>query len=360
MAMCEREVVPSKARRTFRRLSLALAIALGALITPAIGAEVTFIHMGDVHGHLMPRPSLSSKNQAATEGGLARMFTAINDIRTRRGKSKTLLVHTGDSIQGSAEALFTRGQAGVDVLNRFGIDAYTRGNWDWVYGGERTLELCGGSASNASWHALAADANYDGEPYADRSGSRVLNPYLVREVNGVKIGIIGFTTDRGPQVVGRAVTRGVRFTKGDQELKELVSLLREREQVAVVIVISELGLSNNIRLAEQTPGIDAILSSDMHEITSKPVVTSTNTIISEVGQDGQVIGELTLNVEGGRVANWKWTLHRIDDRVTPNRGIATLIAQIRKPFLAGKDFRPQINPFNKTTQIGRASCRERA
>src|SRR5436309_5366056 len=349
MAMPVSEVLPSTPRKRIRRLSIALALLLGALVTPAAGAEVTFIHMGDVHGHLMPRPSLSGKSQAATEGGLARMFTAINDIRARRGKGKTLLVNTGDVIQGSAEARFTRGQAMVDVLNRFGIDAYAPGNWDWVYGVERTLELFGGSEPKARWNALAANAYYDGEPYADRSGSRVLNPYLTREVNGVKVGIIGFTTDRGPQVVGRAVTRGVRFTKGDQELKELVPLLREREQVALVIMISELGLSNNIRLAEQTPGIDVILSSDMHEITSKPVVTSTNTIISEVGQDGQVIGELALTVESGRVASWKWTLHHIDDRVTSNRRIATLIAQIRKPFLAGKDFRPQINPFNKAT-----------
>src|SRR5262245_41259985 len=349
MAMPVREVLPSTPRKRLRKLSIALAMLLGALVTPAVGAEVTFIHMGDVHGHLMPRPSLSGKSQASTEGGLARMFTAINDIRARRGKGKTLLVNTGDSIQGSAEALFTRGQAMVDVLNRFGIDAYAPGNWDWVYGVERTRELFGGNEPKAPWNALAANAYYDGEPYADRSGSRVLNPYLIREVDGVKIGIIGFTTDRGPQVVGRAVTRGVRFTKGDAELKELVPLLREREQVALVIVISELGLSNNIRLAEQTPGIDVILSSDMHDITSQPVVTSTNSIISEVGQDGQVIGELSLTVGDGRVAGWKWTLHHIDDRVTPDRRTATLIAQIRKPFLAGKDFRPQINPFNKTT-----------
>src|SRR5262245_49802418 len=351
MAMPVGEALPSEPHRRFGRLSVALAIVLGALMTPAAGAEVTFIHMGDVHGQLMPRASLTGKAPASTEGGLARMFTAINDIRTRRGKSKTLLVNTGDTLQGSAEALFTRGQAMVDVLNRFGIDAYTPGNWDWVYGVERTLELFAGSEPKAPWNALAANAYYDGEPYTDRSGNRVLPPYLIREVDGVKIGIIGFTTDRGPQVVGRAVTRGVRFTKGDAELKELVTLLREREQVALVIVISELGLSNNIRLAEQTPGINAILSSDMHEVTSKPVVTSTNTIITEVGQDGQVIGELSFTVADGRVASWKWALHHIDDRVTPNRRIATLVAQIRKPFLTGKDFRPQINPFNKTTLI---------
>src|SRR3954453_12489713 len=325
-------------RHLVGRLSAAFALALAALITPAAAAEVTFIHMGDVHGHMVPRPSLhpktatktmgasktatntagATKTVGATDGGLARMMTAINEIRARRTRGKTLLINTGDTIQGSAEALFTRGQALVDVLNRFRIDAYTPGNWDWVYGVERALELFAGAAPKAPWNALAANAYFDGEPYADRTGSRVLPPYLIREVDGVKIGIIGFTTDRGPQVVGRAVTKGVRFTKGDAELKELVPLLREREQVALVVMISELGLSNNIRLAEQTPGIDVILSSDMHEITNKPVVTRTNTVITEVGQDGQVIGELNLTVTNGHLSGWKWTLHHIDNRITPD------------------------------------------
>jgi sulfur-oxidizing protein SoxB len=331
-----------------RRLSAAFAIAFAVLLTPAAAAEVTFIHMGDVHGHMVPRPSLHAKTPGTTEGGLARMMTAINEIRARRTRGKTLLINTGDTIQGSAEALFTRGQALVDVLNRFRIDAYTPGNWDWVYGVERALELFAGSAPKAPWNALSANAYFDGEPYADRTGNRVLPPYLIREVDGVKIGIIGFTTDRGPQVVGRGVTKGVRFTKGDAELKELVPLLREREQVALVVVISELGLSNNIRLAEQTPGIDVILSSDMHEITNKPVVTRTNTVITEVGQDGQVIGELNLTVTNGHLSGWKWTLHHIDDRITPDRSIASLVAQIRKPFLSGRDFKPQLNPFNGT------------
>src|SRR6266581_4301451 len=284
MAVSTHNVALRLRRRPIGRLSAAFAIALAALITPAAAAEVTLVHMGDLHGHMVPRPSLHANTPGATEGGLARMMTAINEIRARRTRGKALLINTGDTIQGSAEALFTRGQALVDVLNRFRIDAYAPGNWDWVYGVDRALELFAGAAPKAPWNALAANAYFDGEPYADRSGSRVLPPYLIREVDGVKIGIIGFTTDRGPQVVGRAVTKGVRFTKGDAELKELVPLLREREQVALVVMISELGLSNNIRLAEQTPGIDVILSSDMHEITTKPVVTSTNTLITEVGQ----------------------------------------------------------------------------
>jgi S-sulfosulfanyl-L-cysteine sulfohydrolase len=348
MSTCSRNAAARQRRLSIVPLSAAFAVALLGLITPAAAAEVTFIHMGDVHGHMVPRPSLYAKTPGATEGGLARMMTAINEIRARRTRGKTLLINTGDTIQGSAEALFTRGQALVDVLNRFRIDAYTPGNWDWVYGVDRALELFAGPAPKAPWKALAANAYFDGEPYADRNGDRVLPPYLIREIDGVKIGIIGFTTDRGPQVVGRGVTRGVRFTKGDAELKELVPLLREREQVALVVVISELGLSNNIRLAEQTPGVDVILSSDMHEVTSKPVVTRTNTVITEVGQDGQVVGELNLTVTNGRLSAWKWTLHRIDDRITPDRSIAALVTQVRKPFLSGRDFKPQTNPFNGT------------
>jgi len=338
--------VENTLRRSVLSQKLLLTLAVALLTAPVDAAELTLIHMGDIHGHLVPRPSVRGETTAATEGGLARIYTKIEEIRTQRTRARTLLIDTGDTIQGSAEALFTRGQALVDVLNRFGIDAYAPGNWDWVYGVDRALELFAGPNAKAPWHALAANAYYDGEPYAPQAGQRLLPPYLIRDIGGVKVGILGFTTDRGPQVVGLGVTKGVYFSKGDTELKEFVSTLREREKVALVVMISELGISNNIRLAEQTPGVDVVLSSDMHEITRAPVVTSNGTLVTEVGQDGQVIGELNLTVEGGRIANWKWTLHHIDDRIRPNAGIARLIADIRKPFLAGPQFKPHINPFN--------------
>src|ERR1700704_2832171 len=333
----KRSVDMRQSSKSWRWRWLLKPFLVGTLALSAAGveaAELTLIHMGDLHGHMVPRPSARGETTAATEGGLARVYTKIEDIRKQRNRDRTLLINTGDTIQGSAEALFTRGQALVDVLNHFGIDAYAPGNWDWVYGADRTLELFAGSNPKAPWHALAANAYYEGEPYAAQAGQRLLPPYLIREIAGVKVGILGFTTDRGPQVVGRGVTKGVRFSKGDAELKEFVGILRERENVALVVVISELGISNNIRLAEQTPGVDVILSSDMHEITREPVVTSTNTIVAEVGQDGQVIGELHLTVENGRLANWNWTLHHIDDDVKANPEIAKLVADVRKPFLS--------------------------
>ena len=50
-------------------------------ILPSEGAELTLIHMGDVHGHLTPRPTARGETMGKTEGGLARMYTKINEIR---------------------------------------------------------------------------------------------------------------------------------------------------------------------------------------------------------------------------------------------------------------------------------------
>src|SRR5262245_53597173 len=175
-------------------LKLVLAGFAALYLLPAGAAELTLIHMGDLHGHLMPRPSIRSTGSPKTEGGLARMFSKIVEIRSRQGKAKTLLLNTGDTIQGSAEALFTQGGALIDVLNRFGIDGFVLGNWDWVYGTERTLELFAGASPKAPWNSLAANVYYAGEPYADRTGRRVFPPFTVREINGVKVGLLGFTT----------------------------------------------------------------------------------------------------------------------------------------------------------------------
>ena len=200
----------------------------------------------------------------------------------------------------------------------------------------------------APWNALAANVYYDGYPYEDKTGERVLPPYTIRMIGNLKVGILGFTTERGPKVVGPEVVQGFRFSKGDAEMEEFVPYLKNVEQVDLLVMISELGLANNIRLTENVPGVDVVLSSDMHEETREPVVTSTGTIISEVGQDGTRIGELTLMFQGTRMLKWKYKFHTIDARIRENEAVADTIAEIRNPFVAGPSFQEHLNPFNET------------
>ena len=330
------------------------AIAAGLLgdvsLATAGSGELTLIHMGDLHGHLVPRPGFREGQSGQMLGGLARMYTRIQEIRAR--EKNTLLVNGGDTVQGSAEVLFTRGQAIVDVLNGFKIDAFNPGNWDYVYGSRRFIELFAGKVPKANWNAIAANLYYvtvDAEPqtfFPASAGQRVLPPYLIRQVGDLKVGILGLTTDRGLPAVGRTVTRGLAFSRGESELGELIPILRNVEKVDLLVVASELGLANNIRLAEQYPGIDVILSSDMHEETRQPVVTHTGTVVVEEGQDGTLLGEINLTIRNGRLESWHWTAHAINDAIPEDPGIAEAVKEARKAFVSGPEFVEHVNPFN--------------
>ncbi|MGE5153688.1 MAG: metallophosphoesterase, partial [Bdellovibrio bacteriovorus] len=195
-----------------------LSAALAQRGTNEGDLKLTLIHIGDIHGHMVPRPNLRSDGRGhKPEGGLARMYTKIQQIRNfaesrnEGGKKRTLLLNTGDTVQGSAEALYTSGQALVDVLNAFGIDGFAPGNWEFVYGTDRFLELFAGDTPVTPWGTIAANVRRAEEGKTCPESAYVLPPYLIKEIEGVKIGLLGFTTDRGPQVVGTTVTAGLCF-----------------------------------------------------------------------------------------------------------------------------------------------------
>ncbi len=363
-------------------VSMLLLASSAILLAPAAVADakpsatkdqiVTLIHTGDFHGHLIPRPNVRSDAEGKLmEGGLARVYTVIH--RIRKQDPDALLIHTGDTIQGSAEVLYTRGQAIVDVVNEFKIDAFAPGNWEFVYGTERFLELfsdAGGNKPIAPWGAVAANvfrapAGHPlGKPCPNRNGERVLPPYLIKQAGKSKVGIIGLTTDRGPQVVGSAVTAGLCFLKNgsdgsdkgttfggvDSELADQVKALRG--QVDVLVLASEMGLANNIRLAKKIPGIDAVLSSDMHEESVKPVTVKhadgSQTLIVEEGQDGTMLGRIRLHIKDGKVGKTEWQAYSINSKIKEDKRIAKLVADVRKTFVTGPDFYAHVNPFNGT------------
>src|SRR5215470_12269207 len=253
-----------------------LALLLVGRAALSADSSVTLIHTGDFHGHLVPRADVRGAVEGrpiGTAGGLARVATVVKAIRSEAPGA--LLINTGDTIQGSAEALYTRGEALVTVVDMLGVDAFAPGNWDYVYGTDRFLELFVGPQSRVHWNTIAANLFYSTAaqdattPFPAKAGERVLPPYLLKQVGLVKVGILGLTTDRGPQIVGRAVTKGFYFLPNGkvlhEEVAKQVAQLRSVEKVDLLVVASEMGLVNNILIAEKVPGIDVVLSSDMHE-----------------------------------------------------------------------------------------------
>lgn len=329
-----------------------LLLAANTYAIAGNSGSVTFIHIGDLHGHLIPRPNLreGDPDRGQKMGGLAYVYGRIKEIRGRHPDA--LLVNSGDTIQGSAEALFSSGDAMVQILNKFKIDAFNPGNWDFVYGTERFRELFAGDKPQANWNALAANLYYSTlydfpqTRYAAQAGKRVLPPYLIKQVGKLKIGIIGLTADRGPQAVSTRVTEGFTLTPGEFELAAAVPLLRQKHKVDLVVLISERGLAPNLEMVDTIPGVDIVLSSDMHEESRQAVIGKRGTVLVEEGQDGTVVGELTVTVSNGRMTGHQWVQHRITTKnTTPDKEIAALVAQIRAPFIKGS-FINHVNPVN--------------
>ncbi|MBI3776836.1 MAG: 5'-nucleotidase C-terminal domain-containing protein [Gammaproteobacteria bacterium] len=337
------------------RLAIWIALVFAVTVTAshAGDGEVTLIHIGDLHGHLVPRPDQrdGSPTRGLMAGGLAYVYTQIERIRAAHPQH--LLINTGDTIQGSAEALFTRGDALLDLLNDWHIDAYVPGNWDFVYGTDRFRELFAGSSARANWTPLAANLyyatlyEYPESPYPQFAGQRVVAPYLVKTVGNVKVGIVGLTSDRGPQAVSTRVTDGFFFSPGEEELREAVTLLRGQEQVDLLVLISERGLAANLDLVERIAGVDVVLSSDMHEETREVLRAKSGTLLVEEGQDGTMVGELRVAVKNKKLARWHWTPHFINTRDhLANAAVAQKIETIRAPFIKGAAFLPHVNPIS--------------
>ena len=352
---------------------LGAAVLAGTLLqTPAHAGngDVTLIHIGDIHGHLLPRPNLRSDAIGnSMEGGVARMVTVIKQMRkdatecryvngARQCANHSLLINTGDTLQGSGEALFSRGQAMIDVINLFGIDVDTPGNWDFLYGPARFEETFKGTATAAplaNWNALASNLYYtnqfddsavcgvtatDPATGTVRPLKRVLPTYTIKQVGNVKVGIVGFTTARAIAAVGTSVTQNYMFSNGKTEVPCFVDRLRKVEGVDVVVMISEMEMSRDIQIAETlAPGPDVILNSDMHERTTTPIVATNpdghQTLIVEEGQDGTVVGKLELEVKNGAVAKWEFKQRVITDDIKEDKAIAAKVTEVRKPYVTG-------------------------
>ena len=370
-------------KRLVNVLATTFALSVGAAYIPAAladGGDIVLIHSGDIHGHLLPRPNVRSDTVGRMEGGLARMATVIKQIRYEN-EGKTIYFNTGDTLQGSAQAMFTRGQAMIDVMNLLKPDFDEPGNWDYLYGPTRFLETFVGTSTTPplfATNSVAANLYYacpgvaaplcadttmppvEGRPalgvnpplptlpwvdptspYLSQAGQRVLKPYAVTTVNNVKVGVLGMTTQRGIRAIGPKVTKGFVFTSGDTELPFYINQLRNVEKVDVIVMISELELAKTIVLTETYPGIDFVLNADMHERTIQPIVVKTGTVLVEEGQDGTMLGEIALHVSSGHTMpgdgklSWTWTPHIITDEIEEDETVAAKVAKVSAPFMSG-------------------------
>ncbi|TDB65901.1 bifunctional metallophosphatase/5'-nucleotidase [Arundinibacter roseus] len=297
---------------------------------PKQSGVISFLQTTDVHCQLHAHDELFWENNQLTfrkAGGYAHVATALDVLRAQNPEN-TLTMDTGDMFQGSMLSVKTSGEAFVPLLNALNYDFYLPGNWEVVYYKSQMQKLMGGLLAPKICTNMFHDMG-DGKP-----GEPIFQPYQIVNRLGVKIGFLGYTDPLVPIRQSPLYSKGIVYVKPEDNLKAYVTLLKEQEQCDFIIILSHLGLSQQIALGNHPScqGVDYIFGADTHERVRKPIQAEYTKIV-EPGAFGSFIGKLDLRVEHGKIISESYELIEVDPQKFPaKKEVVALVNDIEKPF----------------------------
>ncbi|MGH7305408.1 MAG: thiosulfohydrolase SoxB [Candidatus Rokuibacteriota bacterium] len=271
-------------------------------------------------------PALASRY--GRMGGYAHLATLVRRIREERA-GRTLLLDGGDTIQGSATALWSRGEDMVRVSNQLGVDVFTP-HWEFVYGLDRVKELFGDRDHTGLFGGDFVAHNVTELNWAQRP----FQPYTIREVGGARVGVIGQAFPYTPVSHPRRFVSDLTFGIREDGVQTLVDELRDTKKVDLVVLLSHNGIAVDMKLAGRVHGLDVVLGGHTHDALPQPILVG-KTLVVNSGSHGKFLSRLDLDVQRGRVRGYRYRLLPVLAREVPaDPDMARLIEEIRQPYAA--------------------------
>ena len=291
---------------------------------------ITFLITTDIHSQINTHDEFFWENNQAVykkRGGMAVLKTMIDSYK-KKNPANTIVYDGGDYFHGHAVASLTEGEALIPIFNNLGYDLMLPGNWEVVYKKKKMLYDMG--------HANAAKicANMWHKTTDADNGELVYQPYWIKYIAGVKVGVIGYTDHLIPKRQSPAYSAGLRFDHAEVNLAKYVKLLREVEGCAVVLVATHMGLAQQVGLANNpaAEGVDMILGADTHERVRVPIQGKYTKVI-ECGAFGSFLGKLDLIIENGKLVDTKYELLDVDPVKFPaDKNMQAMIDKAFEPF----------------------------
>jgi sulfur-oxidizing protein SoxB len=274
-------------------------------------------------------------------GGFAHLATLVKRMRAERGHGNTLLLDGGDTWQGSGTALWTRGMDMVGACNKLGVDIMT-GHWEFTYRDEEVLkniEAFKGEfvAQNVKVDdASLFDYEFSDFPDFDEDSGHAFKPYTIREMNGLRVAVIGqafpYTPIANPSRFIPHWTFGIR----DDEMQSIVDDIRENEKPDVVVVISHNGMDVDLKMASVVSGVDVIFGGHTHDGMPAPSIVKNpggQTLVTNAGSNGKFLGVMDLDVRDGKVQGYQYKLLPVfSNLIEPDAEMQAYIDDVRKPY----------------------------
>lgn len=248
-------------------------------------AHVVILSTTDMHGRIFPIDYYTNKYDNV---GIAKVATLVKEAR--KNNPDLLLIDSGDTIQGTPLAYLhnRRNNKPPDpmmlTMSALKYDAMAVGNHEYNFG----LSVLEKARSEASFPWLSANT-YDTKVKGDPSHYH--KPYIIKEVQGVRVAILGLTTPGIPNWENAQNYPGLEFRETVSEAKKWVPLLRNEGKADIVVVAMHMGVEEDLRtgtrspsqmpnenaalaIARQVPGVDVILMGHTHRDVPSLIVNN--------------------------------------------------------------------------------------
>ena len=345
---------------------VASLLVSGAVVADVMGPTGVFDHdypgavplqilwVNDTHGFFLPvyhaeYSEIDSYPQiAASEGkvgGYAQIKGLEEKLKEGVWEHRTLFMDAGDTFDGSPVAQMTQGAAVVPVINAMGYDAWTPGNRDFAW-------------PAANFYAVTSQLTFDKVCANLRdatTGNYVFPRYLIKQVGGLKVAILGLTSTAGggqgfvlDSDTSQYSTSPAENFAIESEISQLVANIRAQENPDLVVVLSHMGFYQDQKFASRSTGIDVIVGAHTHHnVFDPPVVSnadgSRNVIVVQAGSHGKYLGQLQLWVKNQKVVRYTNNLVRVSTanlmklHVKPDPVVEAAAEKAYAPFKAYLD-----------------------
>lgn len=356
-------------RGTKRLATIALSAGLIVpIMQPAIAnaqgstVDVKLLSFNDLHGQY--------DADAKYGGGIDNLSAYLKKLQSEN--KNTLTMSAGDAVGGSpAVAALKQDQPTLEILKEMNVDIVTTGNHEYdegitelarlVQGGKHASGLDWAGSEGLGWITSNVVANKDLQfgNKTIKKGDPILNPYTVKEFDGVKVGVIGVvTTDTAKKVVPNGI-KDVDFIDEVQAIDKYSEELKS-QGVKTIVVLSHVPAKTDkdtgklIDLSEESDiydisqkvngEVDVIIAADNHDYANSVVKREgkDDIVVTEAYSKGQNIGEIDLTIDKttGDVVNSKANIISVDPKkITADAKVTNIVqkaAEDVKPMLERK------------------------
>jgi 2',3'-cyclic-nucleotide 2'-phosphodiesterase (5'-nucleotidase family) len=269
--------------------------------------EVRILHINDFHGFADGYKPYGSDE---IQGGLAELAARADELRAEK---PTLFLAAGDMVQGNNWANLFQGKSSIEAMNAMNFDAMVVGNHEFDFGQAILKERIG----EANFPVLGANV----------IGLSTLRPYVMKDLDGLTITVIGVVTGDTPVTTHPKNVTGLQFLPPEDTVTKYVRELRGKSDI--VVVLSHLGFSADSDLAKKVDGIDVIVGGHSHAKVEKPALVG-KTFIVQAFEHGKVLGVLDLTVENGIIIQASGRLESIKPIGKENKAVAAIVTRYQR------------------------------